>query len=292
MPPYAGEAMALGCALAWAVAVLLFRSVGAVDPKALNLFKNVLASALLGGTLLVLGRGLDLERPAEHWLRLIASGVLGLSLADTLFFKGLQRIGASVAAVTDCAYSPTVLVLSVLVLGEAPREGLLIGAPLVVAGLGVVSWPQKDQKIRVDLGGVALAIAGVVTTALGVIIAKPALNDSDLIEATTVRLLAGTVGLLAWGAATGSLRKSLVLFRPQPLWRQAVPAAVMGTYVSMILWLGGIKYTSASRAALLNQMATVFLLILSARVGGERVPGRRWLGAALALTGAVIVLVV
>jgi len=87
------------------------------------------------------------------------------------------------------------------------------------------------------------------------------------------------VSVLAWQATTGDLGKGLGLFRPQRLWRWMLPATVAGTYFSMVLWLGGIKYTETSTAALLNQMATVFLLILSRFFGGEVVPPRRgWRG--------------
>jgi drug/metabolite transporter (DMT)-like permease len=288
-----GEIMALGCALCWSIAVLLWRKVGTHDPRALNLFKNTVASAMLCLTLLAMGRGFDTTRSTEDWLRLFASAVLGLTVGDTLFFMGLQRIGASVAAVTDCAYSPVVVILSVLLLHETPKVALLWGAPLVVAGLLVVSWQPRGVvpgRLHVDRKGVLLAVAGVVATALGVVVAKPALGRSDLIEATTVRLLFGTVSLVAWQASTGDFRSALGMFRPQRLWVWMLPATVAGTYVSMVLWLGGIKYTEASTAALLNQMATVFLLILARLFGGEVVPPRRWLGAGLALAGAVAIL--
>ena len=281
--------MALGCGFCWAVSVMLFRRMGNVDPWAVNLFKNVVASAMLLLTLAVMGRGIDWSRSAEDWVRLTGSGLLGLTLGDTLFFAGIQRIGASVAAVTDCAYSPIVVGLSVLLLGETISGGLGIGVPLVVAGLVTVAW-HKPGSLHVDRRGIAYALGGVVASALGVIVAKPALVRSNLIEATTVRLIVGAVSLLMVQAVSGRLRASLAMFRPQPLWRSIVPATVMGTYISMILWLGGMKYAPASRAALLNQMASVFMLLLS-RLSGDIVPKRRWLGAGMALSGAVAVLV-
>ncbi|MBI5607972.1 MAG: DMT family transporter, partial [Deltaproteobacteria bacterium] len=259
-----GEVMALSCAACWATAVMLFRRVGPVDAKALNLFKNVLASALLLATMALLGHGWDTQRSTEDWLRLAGSAVLGLSIADTLFLAGLQRVGPSVAAVTDCIYSPIVMVMSALLIGEELRGGLLLGAPLVVLGLAVVAWQGRSALEHLDLGGAALCLGGVATTALAVVVAKPALNRSDLLEATTFRLVVGAVAIVVWDGLTGKIGRSFSLFRPQPAWRAAIPATLVGTYLSMLLWLGGIKYTMASRAALLNKMGTVFTLLLSA----------------------------
>jgi drug/metabolite transporter (DMT)-like permease len=291
-----GDAMALGCALAWAFAVLAFRRVEGVPASALNLFKNTLATALLLPTLAIAGVGIDLDRSALDWGLLVTSGVLGLALADTLFLAGLARIDASIAAVADCAYAPTVLLLSVLWLHEPTGLGLWLGGPLVLVGLLVVSWqPRRAAGLPgtgrpIDRVGVLLAVAGVMTTALGVVLAKPALAHCPLLEATTIRLAAGSAALFAVQALRGRAREVTSLFRPQAAWRYAIPGAVLGSYVAMILWLGGMKYGTASRAALLNQSGAVFVLVLS-RLAGEPVPLRRWVGAFIAVAGVVVVLV-
>jgi drug/metabolite transporter (DMT)-like permease len=284
-----GDAMAIGCAISWAIAVLTFRRLPEVDPAALNLFKNTLATLALIPTMLVAGVSLDLGRPQVDWALLVISGVLGLAIADTLFLAGLRRVDASVAALADCAYAPTVLLLSITVLREPMRVGLVVGAPLVVIGLALVAWKQRGSGKPVDRGGLALCVAGVMTTAIGVVLAKPALERSDLLEATTIRLASGSLALFAFETMRGRAARAVVLFRPQPAWRFALPATFFGTYVAMILWLGGMKYGTASRAALLNQSGAVFVLVLS-RVLGEVIPMRRWLGAAIAIAGVAIVL--
>ena len=67
--------------------------------------------------------------------------------------------------------------------------------------------------------------------------------------------------------------------------RQADSAA----YVAMALWLGGMNYGTASRAALLNQSASVWVLLLSALVG-EKIPRLRWVGAGLAVGRVAVVI--
>ncbi len=287
MPHWIGDAMALGCAVVWATAVMLFRRLGEVHPVSLNLFKNAVAATLLLLTMALAGLRFDLHRAPVDWLRLVGSGVLGLAIADSLFLAGLRRVDAAVAATADCSYSPTVILISVAFLGEVPRSGFLWGAPLVMLGLLLVVWQPSGAK-KVDGRGLALVLSGVMTTAVGVVLAKPALGRSGLVEATTVRLLAGSLALLAVQLVRGKGREALALFRPQAAWRVAVPATVLATYVSMLLWLGGMKYGTASRAALLNQTGAVVLLVMS-RAMGEKVPARRWLGAAVAVAGVAIV---
>lgn len=298
--------MGLGCALAWAIAVLLFRRLSSVSPVALNLFKNTTASLLLLLTMWAFGIPIQWHRPPAEWGELIASGVLGLALADTLFFAGLRRIDASVVAATDCAYAPAVILLSWLFLREPLTRGTLIGAPLVVAGLyGATVWSPKRGRERaseqatggvkpVDRAGVALAVSGVIMTAVGILVAKPALARAHMVEATAIRLVSGTVTLaivqvIRAHMLSQPMGAAFALFRPQRLWRFAVPATLSGTYVSMLLWIGGMKYGAPSRVALLNQLAAIFVLIFS-RLSGEVVPWTRWLGVGVAVLGAVCVM--
>lgn len=63
----------------------------------------------------------------------------------------------------------------------------------------------------------------------------------------------------------------------------------MGTYISMLLWLAGYKYTSASVASVLNEMAAVFILILAAIFLHDRLKRAQLAGAALAISGVLLV---
>ena len=57
----------------------------------------------------------------------------------------------------------------------------------------------------------------------------------------------------------------------------------------MLLWLGGLKYTDASVAALLNQLTVVFTITMGVIVLKEKLTRGRIIGAAAALCGAVVI---
>lgn len=288
--------MALGCALVWAFSVLLYRRVQReneqLDTATISLFKNVVATCMLIATLYALGIDVDWARSTTDWVLLGISGILGLAVGDTLFLAGLRRVDASVAAVADCIYSPTVCLLSALFLSERLTVGIAVGAPLVVIGLLLVGWQPKSavpNVRKIDPKGVVLTLLGVFSTAVAVVLAKPALARASLIEATSIRLVCGTAALFVVQVALGGTGRSLALFRPQPVWRILVPATILSAYIAMIMWLGGMKYGSLSRAALLNQSGAIMVLIFS-RIAGETIPAQRWAGAALAVAGVCAVL--
>ena len=63
----------------------------------------------------------------------------------------------------------------------------------------------------------------------------------------------------------------------------------LGTFLSVILWLAGYKYTLAGRAAIYNQLSTIFIIILAAIILKEVMTKKKWAAVTLALTGAFIV---
>jgi drug/metabolite transporter (DMT)-like permease len=287
-----GEACALSAAAIWSFSVVLFKQSERISPQGMNLFKNVTALALLTLTMPLLGVSFDMTRSGEDWLRLAVSGVLGIAVADTLVFMALRRLGASLLAVVDCVYAPTIVLMSVLLLKEPIAAGFVGGAVLVIGGVllattdKIVRTPEeiaKNEKLR---GGVACGIAGIVAMAVGVVLAKPVLEQGHLVEVTTVRLVAGVGAQLMWMALLPSQREALQAFRPDRAWRTLIPASVLGSYVAMLLWLGGFKWAPASVASVLNQMSTVFTIILARIILKEAISPRRALGALAAVAGA------
>lgn len=287
-----GEALSLACALTWALAVILFKRSDSADPQSLNLFKNLAGLVLLAVTIPLVGTVIDWDRSAADWARLAISGVLGIAVGDTLFFAALRRIGPGLLAIIDCSYAPQVVLFSVLVLGEQIGPAFALGGLLVVGGVLAAVWQPGRRLAAPTANGPAIAMATLAVTvmAASVVIAKPVLDKSDLFEVTFIRLVAGTLSLGAFMLFRRDRARLFSILRPQPLWRTLIPAAFLGTYVAMLLWLGGMKYAGASVSSVLSQTSVVFTLLLARVMLGEALTGRRILAGGVALAGAVVIL--
>ena len=288
--PHLGEICALLAPMAWAVALILFKRTEGAPPLALNLFKNTFGVVLLSATMVALGIAVPTDRSVEDWARVIGSGVLGLAVADTFLFEGLKRIGAARFALVDTTYAPMIVLLSWVLFGEAPTTAIVGGGAAVVVGVTVASVDPRDLKFsggREIAIGMLCAFLAVLGTATGVLIAKPVLVHSNLIEITWTRLIAGLTAMVLWAAATGKLREATAAFRPGTDWKTLVPASFFGTYLSLIFWLGGYKWAPAAVAAVLNQLATVYILVLARVFLRERIAPRQAVGSLVAATGAL-----
>ncbi|MDD5306097.1 MAG: DMT family transporter [Deltaproteobacteria bacterium] len=290
--PFLGELLSLLTALVWAVGVVLFKKSGeTVSPVALNMFKNALAAALLVPTMPLFGVPFFPNRPASDWALLAVSGVLGISVADTLFFMALERLGAGLLAVVDTLYSPMVIALSFAFLGERLGSQALFGAALVTSAIliGAAGRPDPGRTRKDIAAGLTLAIASVALMAVGIVLVKRVVSEAPIAWTTTVRVLCGGVGLLPLLAVGKHRRAAKAAFTPSRSWRHMVPGAFFGTYCAMFAWIGGMKYTLASVASVMNQLSTMFIFVLAALFLRERVTARRVAAIALAMAGAILV---
>ncbi|GAC1622418.1 MAG: hypothetical protein NVS9B10_06340 [Nevskia sp.] len=288
-----GEVFSLSCALVWAVAVILFKKSGeSLNPFALNLFKNTLALSLLGLTIAVFSPRLPPIPPPALALILL-SGLLGIGVGDTLYLRALNRIGASRMAVAQTLYSPFVIALSAAFLGERLHLLQWSGVVLVLAGILLVTYVRDAALSAVDTRslrvGAATGVLAMLLMAIGVVLAKPKLETFDFLWVVSLRLVGGLIGLAGVVAVRRNAAALVAEYRRVRHWPQIVAGSFAGTYLSMLLWLAGYKYTRASIAAVLNETAAVFMLLLAVLFLHEQVGRRQIAGIALALGGVLMV---
>lgn len=291
--PYFGETLALVTAVVWALAVILFKKSGeTVHPVALNLFKNTLAVLLFLPTIYIFGGSLIRDVPNGEYLVLLASGALGIGIADTLFFKSLNTLGAGLTAIVDCLYSPFIIILSFLWLGESMSFWEIVGVFLILSAvLTAISKKGRGHLTRSQLmWGLFYGVMSMAVTAIGIVMVKPLLDRSPLLWVIEIRLIGGMLILLAgllFHPRRANIIKSLHLGGG---WKYTLLGSFLGAYLSMIIWLGGMKFTDASIAASLNQTNTIFIFIFAAWLLKEPINRQRSLGIALGMIGSVFVI--
>ncbi len=290
-----GEFYSVACAACWAMAVVLFRRSGETLPAfELNLFKNVLAVLLMVPTILFFHGTSTPGYSAGQWLIVLASGVIGIAIADTWYLRALNLMGASRTGVVGMLFSPFVILLSMLFLAESLRPVQYLGFVLVLAGIMLVTWHRnrRDVSLRAIRLGVAFGAGSVLLMAIGIVMVKPILEEHEFLWTVGLRLAAGATGMLIYIWLSRGWKTMLLHYRaPQP-WVIVILASVLGSYVSMILWLAGYKLTQASIASVLNETAAAFIVVFAWLFLAETMSWRKIAGVTLAFGGvAAIVLV-
>lgn len=283
-----GETLSIASALAWAGAVITYTHLGrTVAPARLNLIKSSLVLLMIVPTAL-LAHGWQVPSvPRDALLLAVASGIIGTALADTLYFRALNTLGASYMGIVGNMYSPLVILLSVLFLGERLGPMQVIGFVLVSAGVVVISRTQPMSRItaRQLRLGVLWGILSMLSMAVAIIMIKRVLEEQPLMWIVTLRVCGAILGMLAtWLVRPAMFRKGGAENLRQR-WPLLLLAAFLGQYLSSVLWLGGYKYTSASVAAVLNETASVFIVLLAVPLLGEALTRRKVAGVVLTIAG-------
>lgn len=286
-----GEFLSLLCALLWAFAVICYRKAGDhINVSAMNLFKISLTLVLMIPTLYFTDGLTPPSLSTSDWLLLLISGFFGIMLADLFYLRALQLIGAGLTGLTGSLYSPFVVFLSFFYLGERLNTWQIMGMALVIIGVIVISYRKKSLTIEhPPIKGFVFAALGVFFTALGIVIIKPVTTEIPFFWIITIRTLGGIATMILFNLV---LRKSLnplaIMNSTGKYW--LIAGALLGQYLSTMVWVGGYKYTSASVASILNETASIFILILGWLILKEQLTKQKIIGAIISISGVLLVI--
>ena len=288
-----GDICAVASALFWSVAVILMRVSGLkVPPLPLTFFKIWVAVLLLMGTLLWEGSPWVLGLTSQDYLRLVVSAVLGITLADTMIASALNRLGASLQALADCVYSPVIALVGLVMFGEYLSAWEMVGGALVVSGVFVGATRTVEIKKPNDLWiGILLAAGAHIIMAVGILMVRDLFREHSLVWVSTFRFVVAGVVMLFWGALGGrkKLRHLFLGFRARETWKFMIPMSILGPFLATLFWVAGFKHLNAGRAAIFNQLSTVFIVILAYLILKEKFTARKIAGVLLAIAGSLVV---
>lgn len=289
-----GELSAIGSAFLWACTSLLFTSAGRMaSPVATNLFKT-LAATLLFAVVLAARNGVPWDptiTPRALGL-LVLSGILGLSLGDSLLFLAYQILGTRRAMLVQSVHPVLGAVTAWLVLSETIGVRAWLGILVTLAGIALVIadrvgvlLPSQRAHVR---KGVLLALGAALGQALGALSARAALAEVDPLGATQIRVASGAVLLILFGLVRGELLGwSRQLTQPAVLRRLSI-ASVLGPFLAIWWMMIALDQAPTGVALTLLSLAPIWLLPLGAIFQRDIPSWREALGVIVAIGGVVL----
>lgn len=181
-------------------------------------------------------------------------------------------------------------VLAAVCLGEILTPGSWFGIGLVIAGVTtVLHGCMAGEEGRTRREGVIFGLLAVGCMSASNIVAKAGLAEQgETIQATFIRMLAGTVGVLGYGLATNRLEGWVSPFRDKRLLAGFVGSVAVVTFGGFWLGMVAFKHTSVAIASSLTSTEPIFALILAALILKERVRLSAVGGTATVILGVVV----
>lgn len=229
---------------------------------------------------------------------LVLSGIIGIFIGDTALFAAMNRLGPRRAGVLFATHSLFSVILAYFFLGETQWGWTLIGSSLLVSGVMTAiffgkrktelhAWEANQSQLR---SGVALGLLAALCQAVATLMLKPLMEtDIDAVAASAVRMstafvLHQLIFMLGFKVARAYLPMTKKVFL------LVLANAALSMVLGMTLVLQALKHGEAGMVAILSSVSPVLVLPLLWLVYKRSPAFGAWLGAALTVTGTVLIL--
>lgn len=288
-----GELAALMAALLWTLSSMLWGRIN-LPAFTLNACKNCTGCLMIFAHLMVSGLiygETDFTTSPAAWGWLGTSGLVGIVLGDTLFFRSLQILGPRRALLVACFSPLFAATLGFLFLDERIGPVILLGIVMTLAGVvAVVSERRADVEAPGLLpgnfrAGIACGVAAAICQAVGGLFSKQGMLDCGALEATMIRLLIAAVATVLILSLQKRHRKSLTKMLRLEFLKYVVPATALGTWLG--IWCSQMAYKFGNLAVTQTLLATcpLFAIPIVWFFYGHKASRLALIGTCVALVG-------
>lgn len=290
------EAAAFAAALCWAITGVI--TAGPAMHLGALAFTRIRMSMVLAMLILFVGwTGGWRSIPAEALIPLVASGVIGIFLGDSLLFATMNRLGPRRTSILFSLNAPLAVILGWMVLGEKLGGRELLGIAVAFCGvtLAIVFGKRKSQlhqweSVKGPLAaGVALGLGAALAQAGGSLIARPVMETGiDPAASSMVRVGTSVVCFyLAMLLPGGHLKAE----RPLTVKIASVTAfsGFLAMAVGMTLMLFALRGGQVGIVSTLSSTTPALILPVLWLKTGEAPAPAAWLGALLVIGGSALI---
>ena len=223
------------------------------------------------------------------WLSL--SGLVGIVIGDTLYFRSLQILGPRLSLMVASSSPLAAALLGWWWLGEGLMWFSVIGIVMTVAGIvSVVS----DRRARAERPtylpgkvstGVLCGIGGAIAQAAGGALSKLGMDDCGAVEATLVRLAAAAVLTTIITMAAGNIGTIARNTLKAKTLKLILAGTAVGTWLG--IWMSQIAFKETNVAIAQTLLATspLFAIPIVRFYQGHKVSAIAIVGTLIAIVG-------
>jgi drug/metabolite transporter (DMT)-like permease len=296
---FLGEIAAMGTACCWAGGSILFAMAGRrIGSYNVNKLRIPIAAVFLAVFLFVLYGSpfpTGINRHALIYLSL--SGIVGLSIGDTFYFRSLVILGPRRGSLMMTLVPVMTALIAYFMIDERLSLMAIAGIGVTLTGIAWVTTDKKDDGIMdhregSKAFGVLMGIGGAFGQALGLVLAKEGMGDDfNPMSATLIRMIAAFIAIWIVAAIRGEVVRTLKALSDKRCLLALSGAAFLGPTIGVSLSLVAVKNTQAGIAATLMSTFPVVIIPLTMIIYKERPTYRAVLGAIIAVVGVAMLFI-
>lgn len=218
---YAGELAAAATAFCWSTTSMFFAAAGKkIGSFQVNQIRIVFAVVfLLLMHVLVLGSAWPTGASWRQFGFLAASGLVGLFVGDTFYFKALVDLGPKLATLLMTLHPLIAAFIAWIALGEGLGPLAIVGMGVATGGVGIAILGRRSKtasgRAKHLAVGILFGIIGAMGQGAGIVIAKAGLEDFNALSGTLIRMSVAMTAL--WSVAGVQFALSRASGKPMAL---------------------------------------------------------------------------
>lgn len=258
-------------------------TVGAIAPSSIAFLRWLLALAVL--TPFVLPTAWRQRQEIKRqWPKLAFLGLLGMGLWQGLAYVAAETTSATNMGILAAMVPLLTVLLSALVLREAPTRGGVLGGVLAFCGVLVLLGkgnPLSLLNLDVARGDALMVVAATCYALYGVMLKRWSMNLSPWVmlysQVCFAVLFLLPPYLLGPMTPIDGQNIGLILYA-------GIPASVITTF----LWMRAVRQIGANQASIFINLMPLFSALIAMALLGEQVATFHFLGGALILAGVIM----
>ncbi|MCE8003335.1 DMT family transporter [Billgrantia ethanolica] len=274
----------LGAVLIWSGNMTINQlTVGAIAPSSIAFLRWVLALLVLTPFLLPAAWH-HRQTIRREWAKLATLGLLGMGLWQGLAYVAAETTSATNMGILAAMVPLLTVLLSALILREAPSLGGTVGGLVALFGVLVLLGrgdPLSLLELEVALGDLLMVVAATCYALYGVMLKRWPLDLPPwvLLYAQVVFAVLFLLPPYLMGPMTPveSHNVWLILYA-------GIPASIVTTY----LWMRAIRQIGASQASIFINLMPLFSALIAMAYLGERIALFHLVGGVLVLAGVLM----
>ena len=257
-----GSAAALAAAIFWTCSSMIWGLVK-LPAFTINVCKNWIGVTLLGLHLAVASfvfKLVEISADWQAWGWLGLSGLIGIVIGDTMYFRSLQILGPRRALMLACLAPLFAAVLGLLFLHQTMGYLVVLGVGLTMSGVMVVVMDRKAKKEEPGLmpgkmqAGIACGVFAAACQAGGGLFSTIGMVSCSALEAAAIRLFVSAIATSLWVLSRQKYRRAFMQTVKVEHLRYLVPATMLGTWLG--IWCCQMAYKNDDLAIAQTLLST------------------------------------
>ncbi|AAL81795.1 EamA/RhaT family transporter [Pyrococcus furiosus DSM 3638] len=279
----AGILLALGAAFSWALSSVLSKMImERISPLSLNIVRLLISGLVYLGMFLVLPFP---NKPILWWLIVIASGVLGFTVADFMFLKGMKEVGVSRASILVTPHPILTMILAHYFLGRPLNSGIFLGAFLIVLAVIILLSESGNRESKTSFEGVLWIFGAEALWTVAVLLTDWLVENESPLLITGLRIIGGSIGAIFFVPSV--LKEVKRISIRDYVW--IVIITFLGTVIGQYLFVMAIRLVTSSIATPITESSPIMATILAAFILKEEITERIFISIILAFVGVILI---